>query len=65
VRAPRFRSVSKTVSIPKDLGCGVTGELVEVGVAFLTRREDFVEKFSTALGFLSGVIAFCGLLFHN
>jgi hypothetical protein len=27
-------------------------------VAFLTRRENFVENFSAALGFLSGVIAF-------
>jgi hypothetical protein len=27
-------------------------------VAFLTRQENFVEKFSSALGFLSGVIAF-------
>jgi hypothetical protein len=27
-------------------------------VAFLTRRENFIEKFSAALGFLSGVIAF-------
>jgi hypothetical protein len=34
-------------------------------VAFLTRRENFTEKFSVALGFLSGVIAFCGLLFDD
>jgi hypothetical protein len=27
-------------------------------VAFLTRREKIVEKFSAALGFVSGVIAF-------
>jgi hypothetical protein len=27
-------------------------------VAFLTRQENFVEKFSAALSFLSGVIAF-------
>jgi hypothetical protein len=27
-------------------------------VAFLTRREKFIEKLSAALGFLSGVIAF-------
>jgi hypothetical protein len=27
-------------------------------VAFLTRQENFVEKFSAVLGFLSGVIAF-------
>jgi hypothetical protein len=31
----------------------VNGELVAVGVAFLTRQENFVEKFSTELGFLS------------
>jgi hypothetical protein len=35
----------------------VTGELVAAGVAFLTRRENFTEKFFAALGFLSGVIA--------
>jgi hypothetical protein len=43
----------------------VTGELLAVGVAFLTRRENFVEKFSATLGFLSGVIEFRGLLFHD
>jgi hypothetical protein len=43
----------------------VTGELVAAGMAFLKRQENFVEKFSTALGFLSGVIAFHGLLFHD
>jgi hypothetical protein len=31
----------------------VTRELVTVGVAFLTRQENFIEKFSVALGFLS------------
>jgi hypothetical protein len=31
----------------------VTGELVTTGVAFLTRREDFIKKFFAALGFLS------------
>jgi hypothetical protein len=36
----------------------VTGELVAVGVAFLTCLENFIEKFSAALGFLSSVIAF-------
>jgi hypothetical protein len=34
-------------------------------VTFLTRRENFVKKFSAALGFLSGVIAFCNLPFHD
>jgi hypothetical protein len=61
VRASHFRSKSKTVSIPKDLGYSVSGELVIADVAFLT----FQEKFSAALGFLSGVIAFRGLLFHD
>jgi hypothetical protein len=41
------------------------GELVTAGMAFLTRRENFVEKFLAVLGFLSGVIAFCGLLFRD
>jgi hypothetical protein len=36
----------------------VIGDLVATGVAFLTCQENFVEKFSAALGFLSGVIAF-------
>jgi hypothetical protein len=36
----------------------VARDLVATGVAFLTRREKFIEKFLTALGFLSGVIAF-------
>jgi hypothetical protein len=36
----------------------VTGDLVATKVAFLTRRENFIEKFSAALGFLSSVIAF-------
>jgi hypothetical protein len=31
----------------------VIGELVAGGVAFLRRRENFVEKFLVALGFLS------------
>jgi hypothetical protein len=31
----------------------------------LTLREDFVEKISIARGFLSCVIAFYGLLFHD
>jgi hypothetical protein len=43
----------------------MTGEVIAAGVAFLTRRENFIEKFSAALGFLSGVVAFCDLLFHD
>jgi hypothetical protein len=31
----------------------LTGELVAADMAFLTRREDFIEKFSVVLGFLS------------
>jgi hypothetical protein len=41
----------------------VTGELVAAGMTFLMHRENFVEKFLAALGFLSGVIAFHDLLF--
>jgi predicted ferric reductase len=40
----------------------VTGDLVTTDVAFLTRRENFLEKFSAALGFLSGIIAFLSIL---
>jgi hypothetical protein len=36
----------------------VIGDLVTTGVAFLTHRENFVQKLSAVLGFLSGVIAF-------
>jgi hypothetical protein len=38
----------------------VTGELVTVDVASLTRRVDFTEKFSAALGSVLGVMAFPG-----
>jgi hypothetical protein len=40
----------------------VTGELVTGDVAFFTHRENFIEKISAALGFLSGLIAFCSSL---
>jgi hypothetical protein len=43
----------------------MTGEHVAADVAFLTHRENLGGKFSAALGFLSGVIVFHGLLFHN
>jgi hypothetical protein len=43
----------------------MTGELGTADVAFLTRQENFSEKFLAALGFLLGVIALCGLLFHD
>jgi hypothetical protein len=39
---------------------GVTEELIVADVASLTHRVDFTEKFSTALGSLSGVMAFPG-----
>jgi hypothetical protein len=39
----------------------VTGELVTSDVVSLTRRVDFAEKFSAALGSLLGVMAFPGL----
>jgi hypothetical protein len=42
----------------EDYFAGATGDLVATGVAFLMCRENFKEKFSVALGFLSGVIAF-------
>jgi hypothetical protein len=42
----------------EDEFTGVTGDLAATEVQFLTRRENFVEKFSAALVFLSGVIAF-------
>jgi hypothetical protein len=35
----------------------VTGDLVAAGVAFLMHQKNFIEKFSAALGCLSGVIA--------
>jgi hypothetical protein len=43
----------------------MTRELVTIDVAFLTCRENFSKKLLVVLGFLSGVIALCGLLFHN
>jgi hypothetical protein len=42
----------------------VTGEFIAARMAFLAHGENFTEKFSAALGFLSGVIAFCDLLFR-
>jgi hypothetical protein len=52
--------MSKTVSIPEDLGCQCAEELVAADVASLMRRVDFIEKLSAALGSLSGVMAFPG-----
>jgi hypothetical protein len=40
----------------------MTGVLIAAGMAFVTRQENFVEKFSAVLGFLSGVIAFLSSL---
>jgi hypothetical protein len=41
------------------------GELVAADMTFMTHRQNFIEEFSTVLGFLSGVIAFRSLLFHD
>jgi hypothetical protein len=65
VRASHFRHVSKTISISEDLGRQCDWRTCHTDMAFLTRRENFSEKFSIALGFLSGVIAFHGLLFRD
>jgi hypothetical protein len=43
----------------------VTGEIVTTSVAFLTCKENIVEKFSVVLDFLLGVIAFHDILFHD
>jgi hypothetical protein len=43
----------------------MTGELVTADMAFLMCQENFGEKLFAALGFLLGVIAFRGLLFHD
>jgi hypothetical protein len=50
--------VSKTISIPEDLGHRCDWRTCRSIHAFLTCREKFVEKSSAALDFLSGVIAF-------
>jgi hypothetical protein len=66
MRVPHFRSISNTVSIPKDLVVSVIGELVAADMAFLMCQVDFTKKFSAALGSLSGVMAsFLCPLFHG
>jgi hypothetical protein len=50
----------------RNTNTDVTGELVTIDVASLTRPVNFVEKFMTALGSLLGVMAsFLGPLFHG
>jgi hypothetical protein len=65
VRAPHFRSMCKTFSIPEDLGrrCDWITCRSRRGIIDASRK--FHRKISATLGFLSGVIALCGLLFHN
>jgi hypothetical protein len=65
VRAPHFRSMSKIVSIPDEFAhrrdyitcCS------RRGILDVSRK--FRRKILGCAGFLSGVIAFCGLLFHE
>jgi hypothetical protein len=59
VRMLHFRSVSKTVSIAEDLGPRCDWKTCHCGCCILDASRKIIEKFSAALGFLSGVIAFC------
>jgi hypothetical protein len=59
VRMLHFRSVSKTVSIAEDLGRRCDWKTCHCGCCILDASRKIIEKFSAALGFLSGVIAFC------
>jgi hypothetical protein len=63
MRASHFRSVSKTISTPKDLGLRRDWRTCHNRRDILDASRKFIEEFSTAMGFLSGVVAFCGLLF--
>jgi hypothetical protein len=65
VRASHFRFVSKTISIPEHLSCRCDWRTCCSRRDILDTSRNFSKKFSTTLGFLSGVIAFRGLLFHN
>jgi hypothetical protein len=51
-RASHFRYVSKTASIPEDLGHRRDWRTCCSRRGFLTCQENFGEKFSTVLGFL-------------
>jgi hypothetical protein len=62
-RASRFRSVSKTISIPEDLGRRCDCRTCRNRRGILDASIKFGEKFSIALGFLPGVLAFPDLLF--
>jgi hypothetical protein len=42
----------------EDSFVDATGDLIAIGLSFLTRQENFIEKFSVVLGFLMGVMAF-------
>jgi hypothetical protein len=65
VRVSHFRSVSKTVSVPEDLSYWCEWRTCHSRRGILDVQENFVEKFSAALGFLSGVVTFRCLLFHE
>jgi hypothetical protein len=66
VRASHFRSVSKTVSIPEDVGHRCEWRTCHSRRGILDASRKFHrKKFLAVLGFLSGVIAFCSLLFHD
>jgi predicted ferric reductase len=54
--------MSKTISIPLKIKLPVRLEILSQPGAFLTHRENFIEKFFAALGFLLGVIAFLSCL---
>jgi hypothetical protein len=62
-RASNFRYMRKTISIPEDIGhqCDWRTCCGRLGILDASRK--FRRKSSATLGFLSGVIAFCGLLF--
>jgi hypothetical protein len=65
VRASHFMYVSKTISIPEDLGCWCDWRTCRSRRGILDASRKFVEKFLVVLAFLSSVIAFRDLLFHD
>jgi hypothetical protein len=65
VRASHFRSVSKIVSIHEDLECRCDWRTCHSRRGILDASRKFWQKLLAALGFLSGVIAFRGLLFQD
>jgi hypothetical protein len=64
-RASHFRYVSKTVSIPEDLGhqCDWGTCCSRRGILDASRK--FYRKILGCARLLIGCIAFCGLLFHD